>query len=63
MSATSDERLTHFVRGGQEAIAEAMELGTPLQAACGKVWVPSRDPDQYFLCPICLADICEGWAA
>ena len=57
------ERMTHFVRDGQSAVDEAMELGIPVESACGKVWVPSRDPDAFPLCPECLNAICEGWAA
>jgi hypothetical protein len=57
------ERQTHFVRAGQDAIDGAHLLGTPVEAACGKVWVPSRDPDAFPLCPSCLTAICDGWAA
>lgn len=57
------ERATHFVRAGQAAVDQAMELGTPVEAACGKIWVPSRDPDKFPLCAACLEAICEGWAA
>lgn len=56
-------RHTHFVPAGQPAMDEALHMGTPVTAACGKVWVPSRDPDAFFLCPDCLAAICEWWAA
>ena len=31
----------------------SMVEGTPLQALCGKVWVPSRDPNKYPVCPEC----------
>ncbi|MYB29078.1 MAG: DUF3039 domain-containing protein, partial [Acidimicrobiaceae bacterium] len=27
--------------------------GTPVRALCGKVWVPSRDPSRYPVCPEC----------
>ena len=27
--------------------------GTPLEALCGHVWVPSRDPRQLPVCPRC----------
>lgn len=33
--------------------------GTPVQALCGKVWVPSRDPKRYPICPTC-REIAEG---
>ena len=32
------ERFAHYVR--KEKITEAMVLGTPVVALCGKVWVP-----------------------
>jgi hypothetical protein len=27
--------------------------GEPVTALCGKVWVPSRDPKRYPVCPEC----------
>jgi hypothetical protein len=30
-----------------------MVLGTPVTALCGKVWVPSRDPSRFPICPTC----------
>jgi Protein of unknown function (DUF3039) len=30
-----------------------MVNGTPVIALCGKVWVPSRDPERYPICPEC----------
>ena len=27
--------------------------GTPVVALCGKVWVPSRDPERFPTCPEC----------
>lgn len=34
-------------------------MGTPVIALCGKVWVPSRNPDRYPVCPECK----EIWAS
>jgi hypothetical protein len=45
------DRFAHFVEKG-EAI-ESMVNGTPVIALCGKVWVPSRDPEKYKICPTC----------
>ena len=28
-------------------------MGTPVVALCGKVWVPSRSPEQFPVCPDC----------
>jgi hypothetical protein len=30
-----------------------MVMGTPVVALCGKVWVPSRDPQRFPVCPEC----------
>jgi hypothetical protein len=37
----------------------AMVEGTPVVALCGKVWVPSRDPQKFPVCPECK----EIWGA
>ena len=34
---------------------EARIYGTPLEALCGHVWVPSRDPKHLPLCEECKA--------
>lgn len=47
------ERFAHYVVGGGEAIVRSMVTGEPVQALCGKVWVPSRDPKKYPVCPEC----------
>lgn len=38
---------------GSVLVTEAMVNGTPVTALCGFVWVPSRNPDNYPLCPAC----------
>lgn len=45
------ERFKHYAPKRQ--LTEAMVLGTPVRALCGKTWVPGRDPDRYPLCPDC----------
>ncbi len=45
------ERFSHYVPKGK--LTEAMVMGTPVTALCGKVWVPSRDPQKYPVCPTC----------
>jgi len=45
------ERLSHFVP--KDKLMDAMVNGTPVVALCGKVWVPSRDPERYPVCPEC----------
>ena len=39
---------------GRARIMEAMVNGTPVEALCGYIWVPSRDPDNYPVCQACL---------
>ncbi|MDR1513486.1 MAG: DUF3039 domain-containing protein, partial [Propionibacteriaceae bacterium] len=45
------ERYSHFV--DKDKLTEAMVMGTPVVALCGKIWVPSRDPEKYPICPEC----------
>jgi len=45
------ERFSHYVR--KEKILESALSGDPVIALCGKVWVPSRDPKRYPVCPMC----------
>lgn len=45
------ERFSHYAP--KDKIMEAMVTGTPLIALCGKVWVPSRDPEKFPICPKC----------
>jgi hypothetical protein len=45
------ERFSHYAE--KDKITEAMVLGTPVTALCGKVWVPSRDPSRFPICPTC----------
>lgn len=64
------ERMAHIVLEGFKPeggdfvptgtnVVEGMVNGTPVQALCGKVWVPGRDPKRYPLCPTC-REIAEG---
>lgn len=45
------ERFSHYVP--KKKLTEAMINGTPVIALCGKVWVPSRDPQKFPVCPEC----------
>jgi hypothetical protein len=51
------DRFAHYAP--RDKIVEAMVTGTPIVALCGKVWVPSRDPNRYPVCPQC-KEIFEG---
>jgi len=37
----------------KDKLTAAMVEGTPVIALCGKVWVPSRDPQKFPVCPDC----------
>jgi hypothetical protein len=53
------------VEPGETATAKILEarvMGTPVEALCGHVWVPSRDPKQLPLCQAC-KDIYEMYRA
>jgi hypothetical protein len=45
------ERFAHYV--DKTKLTEALVVGTPVIALCGKVWVPSRDPKRFPVCPEC----------
>lgn len=45
------ERFSHYVPKAK--LTDAMVNGTPVVALCGKVWVPSRNPDKFPVCPEC----------
>ncbi|HZM74631.1 MAG TPA: DUF3039 domain-containing protein [Candidatus Limnocylindrales bacterium] len=45
------ERMSHYA--DKDKLMEAMVNGTPVVALCGKVWVPSRDPSRFPICPEC----------
>ena len=55
---TGEPIVAHIVKTepGETAAAKVLEAriyGSPLEALCGHVWVPSRDPKQLPLCQKC----------
>jgi len=55
---TAEPIVAHIVKTepGESAAAKVMDAriyGTPLEALCGHVWVPSRDPKQVPMCQNC----------
>jgi hypothetical protein len=44
-------RFAHYAE--KVSVTEGYVLGTPVLAVCGKLFVPSRDPKKFPLCPIC----------
>lgn len=58
VAQTGEPLCAHIVKTepGENAAAKVLEAritGTPLEALCGHVWVPSRDPKQLPLCQEC----------
>lgn len=47
-----NEKLAHYAES--VSVTEGYVLGTPIQAICGKIFVPSRDPEKLRKCPICV---------
>ena len=45
------ERFSHYV--DKHKLTEAMVMGSAVVALCGKVWVPSRAPEKFPVCPEC----------
>ena len=45
------ERYSHYVN--KNKIVESAVMGNAVEALCGKVWVPSRDPQKFPVCPTC----------
>jgi hypothetical protein len=45
------DRFAHYVP--KEKLTQALVMGTPVRALCGKLWTPSRDPSKYPVCPDC----------
>ena len=51
VEAGDHERFAHYVK--KDKIVESAVLGGAVVALCGKVWVPSRDPGKFPVCPEC----------
>lgn len=56
---TTDGPVTHIVKvkpgeNAATAVLESRINGTPLEALCGHVWVPTRDPKQHPMCQKCV---------
>lgn len=51
VEAGDHERYSHFVK--KDKIVESAVMGNSVIALCGKVWVPSRDPQKFPVCPMC----------
>jgi hypothetical protein len=49
---TSDSnQFAHYAEAAE--VTEGYIMGTPVIALCGKVFIPSRDPEKLRICPVC----------
>lgn len=46
-----ENKFAHYAE--KVSVTEGYVLGTPVLAICGKLFVPSRDPKKFPICPIC----------
>ncbi len=63
MSVDLQERLEESLTDSEEpkyahyaesvSVTEGYVLGKPVVAICGQIFVPSRDPKKFPICPIC----------
>lgn len=47
------EKYSHYVQ--KDKIVESAVTGAPVEALCGKKWIPNRDPSKFPVCPECEA--------
>jgi hypothetical protein len=51
-SGGTDDRVAHIVHKDEQM--RGYVAGEPIKALCGKVWVPSRDPEGLPICQACI---------
>lgn len=51
---TGEPLISHICR--KVDVARAYVTGEPIQALCGKIWVPSRDPENLPVCKRCVEE-------
>ena len=49
--SNDNKKFAHYAE--KVEVTEGYVLGTPVLALCGKIFIPSRDPLRFPLCPIC----------
>jgi hypothetical protein len=47
----NNDELAHYAEAA--SVTEGYIMGTPVQALCGKIFIPSKNPERLKLCPIC----------
>ena len=45
------DKFAHYA--DKDEVTYALIYGAPITALCGKVWIPSRDPKGFSVCPTC----------
>ena len=45
------DRFSHYTP--KDKIVQSAVTGKPIRALCGKLWVPTRDPEKFPVCPEC----------
>ena len=51
----TDNEENHFAHYAEAAkVTESYVMGNPIQALCGKIFIPHRDPKKYPICPDCI---------
>lgn len=45
------DKFAHYA--DKDEVTYALIYGAPIMALCGKVWIPSRDPKGFSVCPTC----------
>lgn len=51
--ADSDDSNQFAHYADKAKVTEGYIMGTPVIALCGKVFIPSRDPEKLRVCPVC----------
>jgi hypothetical protein len=50
-ATTDEENFAHYAES--VSVTQGYVMGTPIIAVCGKIFVPSKDPEKLRICPIC----------
>jgi len=51
LTDSGEPKYAHYAES--VSVTEGYVLGKPVVAICGQVFVPSRDPKKFPICPIC----------
>ena len=50
-NSNDNNELAHYAEAA--SVTEGYIMGTPVQALCGKIFIPSKNPERLKICPIC----------